>query len=100
MGDDLDLLGEAGAAFLEEYQPWVADIEAKLVASDALGVQRAAHKLKGALLALCADEAQARAAHLEMLGGKGDLAAAPETFGTLRVAVDRFVHELRAFLRL
>jgi two-component system, sensor histidine kinase and response regulator len=100
MGDDLELLRDASAAFLDEYPSWVSDIEAKLRATNATGVQHAAHKLRGALLALCADEASERAAELERLGKKGDLRFAEGVFREMSGAVDRFARQLGAFVGL
>ena len=98
MGDDPDLLREAGAAFLDEYRRWVTDIEVKLRATNANGLEQAAHKLKGALLALCANEACERAGELERMGRTGDLANAETAFRELSEAVDRFARQLGAFV--
>ncbi len=65
----------------------LANVRLALDLEDAVGVQRAAHTLKGAVALLGGPKAADAAGHLETMGKRGDLEDAERAFTRLEVAV-------------
>jgi PAS domain S-box-containing protein len=88
VGGDEPLLRELFAVFREELPRWLLEIEQGMARKDATTVQRAAHKLKGALGNFGARPAAHAAVELETLARAGDLAVLEQTFAKLRKELD------------
>jgi HPt (histidine-containing phosphotransfer) domain-containing protein len=73
-------------------------IRAGLAESDAKGVERAAHSLKGALATMAADAAAASAFRLEQLGRSGSLDGAREILAALERQVEEVTVALQALV--
>lgn len=76
----------------------LAATQAALAAQDAVALSRAAHRLKGALLQVCAPAALAVATRLEAVGNAGDLQAAVDVCATLETELRRLWAVLREVL--
>ena len=73
---DRALLAELVGAFREEYSGMIEDAQIAIKRSDAAGVQRVGHALKGALGILAASGASNLAGEIEAMGKLGNLALA------------------------
>ena len=94
-GGDFDLLVEVAGVFLEDYPSTLERIRAAVAASDADGLHRAAHALKGSVANFAAAEARDAALALETMGREGALEEAREGLARLEAALDRLATELR-----
>jgi two-component system sensor histidine kinase/response regulator len=95
VGGDVRLLRELLALFLEECPRWLAELERHLAASNAEGVQRTAHKFKGALLNFGAEAAGTSAASIETAGRARTLAGVDTMMASLRSELDRMLPDVR-----
>jgi HPt (histidine-containing phosphotransfer) domain-containing protein len=73
---DRALLAELVGVFREDYSRMIQDTQGAIRRSDAAGVQRGGHTLKGALGILAASEASNLAREIEAMGRTGNLALA------------------------
>ena len=80
---DRYLLWSVAHIFLEHLPRQVAEIRDALTQSDSPRLERAAHKLKGSVIALGAEEAYERAQVLETMGSHSDLADGDRAFAEL-----------------
>jgi|SRR5579863_2087066 len=94
VGGDPELLKEIAALFIEDYPKVLAEIRAATARGDALGVEHAAHGLKGAVANFGAQAAVEAAFQLEQMGRAGDLRRAREALDTLARALDALHPEL------
>ena len=99
VGGDLELLQEIAGLFLEDEPNMVAAIEQAAAASDAKGLERSAHTLKGCVSNFGAQHCFDAALHLERLGRAADFSGVPEGMERLRVTLDELRPELRALGR-
>jgi two-component system, sensor histidine kinase and response regulator len=90
---DESLVNEVLDLFRAEADALVSDVGVAITSGDAVGVKRAAHRLKGALVSLGAKPATEGARALEICGGSGDLSPAPALYATLE-------HEMTRLLRV
>jgi two-component system, sensor histidine kinase len=82
-GHDLELLAELIEIFLADC-PWrMAEIQEAIALSDAQGLERSAHKLKGAAAVFDARSVVETAEQLEILGRRNDVSAARELLSDL-----------------
>jgi CheY-like chemotaxis protein len=91
---DEDLLREVAGLFLEDYPRLLEEIRAALTAGDAERLERAAHKLKGAVRNFSAGPALAAAQRLETLARQGDTAGREAAYREL----EETLHQLRPAL--
>ena len=96
VGGDLELLQEIAGLFLEDEQNMVAAIEQAVAASDAKGLERSAHTLKGCVSNFGAQNCFEAALHLERLGRASDFSGVTAGLTTLRAALDELRPELAA----
>jgi HPt (histidine-containing phosphotransfer) domain-containing protein len=94
VGNDADLLAEIVQLFREESPTILDDIRSALERNDPSTVERAAHKLKGSLQAIAAQDAVPIALQLEVMGRRRDLSAAQPTFAQLSAEMQNLVREL------
>ena len=73
---DVELLRELSAVFEAEFPGMLAKVEAAIGNGDPSGLERAAHKVKGAVLQFSAHGAAATALELEQMGRSGSVADA------------------------
>lgn len=90
------LLAELATLFLEETPQSLAAIDAALAASDALAVERFAHRLQGSLLTLSAERAAKFALTLETMARTGSPAECEAVLGQLATELARLTPELEA----
>jgi CheY-like chemotaxis protein len=94
--DDVQILGDIAQIFLDDAPNQINEIRAAIAANDAGGVERAAHALKGAALALCATPLAETARRLEFQGRSAELADASRNFETLEAEWARLEPELKS----
>jgi HPt (histidine-containing phosphotransfer) domain-containing protein len=95
VGGDEHLLREVLRVFLEECPRWLAELDRNHHANDAAGVQRAAHKFKGALRNFGAEHAGAAAAQIEAAGKSGALTDVDSLITTLKQELERVLPAVR-----
>jgi two-component system sensor histidine kinase/response regulator len=95
LGNDPEWLRGIANLFVEMCPQDLAEIRAALVQGDGQALERAAHKLKGAIAHFDAPAALEAAAKLERLGKAGDLSQAAEVM-RLEEGLERFVATLAA----
>jgi two-component system, sensor histidine kinase and response regulator len=95
-GDDLELLREIAALFLENCDQWMTEIRQAVARGDAQAVEDGAHTLKGSVATFGAEAAVEAALHLEQLGRRRDLTIAAEAVHTLEIALAALRPELEA----
>jgi two-component system, sensor histidine kinase and response regulator len=91
IGGDRDLFGQLVGLFLRRHEAMLADIKEALAAGKALGVELAAHTLKGTAGNLCASAVSQAAGRLEAVGHLGALHDAPPVYAELEMEVLRLV---------
>ncbi len=96
VGGDRELLRSMIAMFFEQYPQEMAKIRESLARGDAVGVQRAAHSLKGAIGIFGRKEAYAAAERVETQGRASDLSALAPALATLEEALSRLGPALNA----
>jgi len=95
VGGARSLLVELAGMCLADTPNALSSIRGALAGGDARSLQRAAHKLKGSLLVLAADDASEAASRLEALGASGSLGNAAAALATLEHEIDRLRPVLR-----
>jgi two-component system sensor histidine kinase/response regulator len=96
-GHDIELARELVEIFLTDYEKWVSQMRAAIVASDAAELQRLAHMTKGAVTHYGAQTATDLALILEHMGREGDLSSAAIALDELERAISRLLPALRKF---
>jgi CheY-like chemotaxis protein len=95
LGGDPEAVNDILRSFAEDAPRTLARLREALAVGDATGVERAAHRLKGALLWITADAAAAHAEAVERQARSGDLDGAGGTLGALARGVERVLEEAR-----
>jgi signal transduction histidine kinase/CheY-like chemotaxis protein/HPt (histidine-containing phosphotransfer) domain-containing protein len=96
---DEDLFREIVVIFLADSQSLVEQVSAAIARQDPEGVERTAHKLKGAVGTFTKGKALSAAQQLETMGRDRDLTHADETFAELKEQVgllETVLRELKA----
>jgi len=93
---DRELLRELIGVFESEFPVILERMESAALQGDAAGLEKAAHKIKGALLQFSAHGAADAARRLEETGRSGKVAGAEEILPVLRQEIDRLLQSLRA----
>lgn len=95
MGQDEDTVRAVVATFLRALDAYQAELEACLADGGSQAVREVAHKLKGALANLRANEARAYAEALEMAAKESRNA----DFASLAVALSKGMRDVRFFFQ-
>jgi two-component system sensor histidine kinase/response regulator len=85
---DCELLGELIGLFLDDYPRILSELRSAIQESDATGVKRAAHTLKGALMNFGASSAAEVALELETIGKSGNVFEAEPLSITLESRIE------------
>ena len=88
--DEESFAGRCLQIFVREAQTDLNGIAAALNKRDFSQITRLAHRIKGASASIRAEFLRQQAAHLEILGGKEELAEVSECFARLRSEFDHF----------
>jgi HPt (histidine-containing phosphotransfer) domain-containing protein len=88
LGRDTDLLGEIAEDFLETYEEAYEAVVRAAEAKDAPELQLTAHSLKGAVRNFGAQEAQAAAFRLEMMGRLSEFEGSVAALACLRITLE------------
>lgn len=96
-GGDRELLAEVAQMCLDDLPGMLGEIRESLSGGDAQALRKAAHKLKGSLVALAANEASQAAQHIEMLGAEGHLDRAADALARLESEIERIRPILASF---
>ena len=99
VGGDVEFLQELAGLFVEDCPKLLIEIRSAITSGDALGLEHAAHTLKGSVSNFGAEPAREAAYRLEMLGRNGDLTPAPEACFALEHEIERFTNALNALAR-
>jgi signal transduction histidine kinase/CheY-like chemotaxis protein len=92
---DLEFLREVAVSFRRDMPVWMEDLQRAIATGDTKALERAAHRVKGALSTLGASPAAAMAFELEMVGDTGGLAGPEE-----RAKASRLQGSLEVEMRL
>lgn len=82
--NDYELLKELISIFIEELPQQLRDIEGAINNQDSEKLRTSAHRLKGAVGNLAAEEAYEIAAQMELLGSRGELSSARYLYSDLK----------------
>ena len=93
---DEQLVAELLALFRGEVDGQLHDVEQAVAARDPEALVYAAHRLKGALVALAAGPATEAAIALEHVGAQRDLQAAPPLLAQLQQEISRLISAISA----
>jgi HPt (histidine-containing phosphotransfer) domain-containing protein len=94
---DADLLREIVALFLVDYPERLRELHAALRRQDSSALAEAAHRLKGALGNISANNALVVAQHVEALARAGDVRAVPEAVARLEDELARLTPLLSVY---
>lgn len=97
-GDDLPLLAELAALFLETTPQYLAQIRAAVDGREARDLERAAHALKGSVGNFGAQAAYEAAWLLEEIGRSGDLAQSAMALAALETELSYVAVDLEAII--
>lgn len=92
---DRELLAELIEIFLEDCPRRLHELEQAVKETDAIGVSRAAHSLKGMVAGFGARPAQELAGEMEVLGKAGYLAKTSDLLPALLLEFDRVMNHLK-----
>jgi HPt (histidine-containing phosphotransfer) domain-containing protein len=95
-GDDLELLRDIAALFLQHCDQWMTEIREAVARGDAQAVENGAHGLKGSVANFGAEAAVEAALRLEQLGRRRDLTVVAKAVDTLESALAALRPELEA----
>jgi two-component system, sensor histidine kinase and response regulator len=95
--NDLDLITEMAELFLDTSSSLLAEVEAGVAVRDSRKIELAAHALKGAMYAICAEPGAEAAYHLETAGRAADLAIVDEQLAALKQEYQRLEASLHGF---
>jgi len=96
VGGDLDLLKELTEIFLEECPQLLTSVREAIAGRDGEALERAAHKIKGAVSNFSAHAAVEAALQLETMGREGDLTGAESVCVALESSIERLKPALAA----
>jgi HPt (histidine-containing phosphotransfer) domain-containing protein len=97
-GEDPEFLTEIVALFVDEVDGLLTDGDGALEARNADAIAKIAHRLKGALGQMIAEEAQHAALAVELAGKAEELDDIGDLWSDLRGAVERLRPRLAEFL--
>ncbi|SMC87581.1 HPt (histidine-containing phosphotransfer) domain-containing protein [Desulfocicer vacuolatum DSM 3385] len=91
MDNDMALLDDCFAVFVETWSEFFKEIESAVLARDATALDRAAHSFKGTLQYLAAMPAVDVVKRLELAGKSGDFTTVDEDLDSLNMACQALV---------
>jgi HPt (histidine-containing phosphotransfer) domain-containing protein len=97
MSDDMELINECFADFLEDWPVLFVEIENAILENDFKTLDSSAHKLKGTLKYLSAQTASNKVYVIESAGKQGDMAGAAEKLSNLKNDCQRVVDYINNF---
>ena len=97
--DNAELLAAVVSIFKREGPAILQQLQAAAARGDFIGIEQAAHKLKGSTLSLCAVPASQLANQLELLAGSKSLAGLEPLLRSLEMELDRLMPELEQLVR-
>jgi HPt (histidine-containing phosphotransfer) domain-containing protein len=83
MDNDMELIGECFDEFTKDWTEAFGNVKKAVIAKNASELDEAAHKLKGTLRYLAAEQAQQAAYELELAGKKNNLEGLDEKLSLL-----------------
>jgi HPt (histidine-containing phosphotransfer) domain-containing protein len=89
VGGNVELLKEMVTLFLNELPDLLGSLTEAIAAGNAIGIERAAHKLKGSVGNFAAPPAFEAALKLEVLGRDGRLSEAGPAYAELEMEINR-----------
>ena len=98
LGGDEVLVAEVVGMFMHEAPSMLAALQREVQRGEAVGIERAAHKLKGALLSLSAGTAARIAKDMELAARESDVARAPELVTRLEQEIEAVYGDLSDLL--
>ena len=96
VGGDLTLLKEIATLFLENYNPWVAELRDAAARGDAQALERAAHGIKGSVATFGARAAVDAAQQIEQLSRRQDFSEVLQAVSLLELALATLRPELES----
>lgn len=97
MADDLELIQECFDDFIQEWPVQYVAIKGAILEKNAQKLDEAAHKLKGTLRYLAAENAADAAYALESAGKEKDLNGIDEKLGELKAECQKLIDYIHAF---
>ncbi|HBS29001.1 MAG TPA: hypothetical protein DEB06_06025 [Phycisphaerales bacterium] len=94
--DDVELIHDLVQSLEQSWPPSEADLQAAIAAGDPAHLDRAAHRIKGAVSAFFAGKARETAAQLEALGRGGSVTGAAAMFEKLQKEMAELLAALKA----
>jgi two-component system sensor histidine kinase/response regulator len=96
---DRQLLAELSVMFLQDYPRLLAEARSSIQIGDGVGLERAAHTLKGRLAFFGIDKGRERALELEMIGRKNELAFAEQRLAEFESEIASILPEFESLSR-
>lgn len=97
MDDDMELIQDCFNDFIKEWPAQYVEIKGAVLDKNGQKLDESAHKLKGTLRYLAAEDAADAAYALETAGKDNDLTAVDEKLETLKSQCQRLVDYIRNF---
>jgi HPt (histidine-containing phosphotransfer) domain-containing protein len=97
LGGDEVLVAEVVGMFMSEGPAMMDALQREVMGGGAVGIERAAHKLKGALLSLAAGPASAIAKEMEVAARECDVSRVPAMMANLEQQVEAVYDALTSF---
>ncbi len=94
--DDVELIHDLVQSLEQTWPPCEADLKTAIAAGDPAHLDRAAHRVKGAVSAFFAGKARETAGQLEALGRGGSVAGAQAMFEKLQKEMAELLAALKA----
>ena len=96
VGGDLQLLREVATLFLENYDPWIAELREAATRGDAQALERTAHGIKGSVATFGARAAVEAAQQIEQCGRRHDFSEVLQAVSLLELALATLRPELES----
>jgi two-component system, sensor histidine kinase and response regulator len=97
--NDLQLLAELAALFVQDYPRLRQESRNAIALNDCPGLERAAHTLKGRLAFFGIKALREQALQLETMGRANDLQGAKEALAAIEAAMERILPEIESLTK-
>ena len=97
--NDLQLLAELAALFVQDYPRLIQEARNAIALNDYAELERAAHTLKGRLAFFGINRLRERALELETMGRMRDLSRAKEACAVLEAEMERILPEVESLTK-
>jgi two-component system sensor histidine kinase/response regulator len=97
--NDLQLLAELAALFVQDYPRLLQETRNSIALNDCAGLERAAHTLKGRLDFLGIKQVSEQALELETMGRMHDLTGAKEAFAVIETEMECVLPEIASLTK-